>query len=486
MDDGDHRRFAGGRLCALLLPAVLLGTPAALAEVSGRPFWTEQAMFRFGGDLFFVGQASCAKTAEEGRQRAFAHGVQELLNYAQVPRPAGIELVTQMVFEEARPPGCPPDTFTVWRLLRVDADKVAKLATGAFRRHTPPPSPAASSHPRDLTPRIGMSRAEVLERFGRPWAISSKDGSEGTWHYPSFGLTLVMDQDDFVKRWRLVGPQGHERKGGQDAEPQGPAADLTPRLKRLEQEPEHDLNVVYNQRSFLPAAPDSISRPAPPVAEEPSQPFSSRPFPPVIRITPSLASPESLSDFLPPGLAILRCDLVPYSLSIRHLANATGPQIVLDERLSDSALTALRTAVTAASKAVGYDPRFLAVRLSLRMSWRYTQTSPSPYNRALDASAAGSALAVAVVSAILGDPMRSDVFLIGSLDQNLEVGPVNDLEGKISACRQPIPIEMILPTAQMSSDFVAERIGEAITLTKVSTLADAYEAATGQPFRRIP
>lgn len=443
-------------------------------------------MFRFGEDLFFVGRASCAKTPEEGRQRAFAHAVQELLNYAQVPHPAGIPIATQMVFEEARSPGCPPGTVTVWRLLRLDAGRVAKLAQETSRRPATPPGPAASSHPRDLTPRIGMSRLEVLAQFGRPWAISSKDGSEGIWQYPSFGLTLVLDQDDFVKRWRLVDPQGHESKGPQDPEPQGPAADLTSRLKQLEQEPEHDLNIVFNQHSFLPAPLDPVSRPVPPLVEGPPRPLSSRPFQTVIRIMLSLASPEGPSDSVSTGLPTPRCDLVPYSLSIRHLANATGPQLVLDDRLSDSALAALRTAITAAARAVGYDPRFLDARLSLRASWRYTRPLRSPNHLALDASAAGAAVAVAVASAMLGDPMRTDVPLIGSLDQALTIGPVNDLEGRISACGQPTPLEMILPAGQVSPDFAVGRIGKAVTLTKVSVLADAYEAVTGQPLRRIP
>ena len=36
-----------------------------LANATTPPFWTEQAIFRFADDLFFIGRASCAGTPEE-------------------------------------------------------------------------------------------------------------------------------------------------------------------------------------------------------------------------------------------------------------------------------------------------------------------------------------------------------------------------------------------------------------------------------------
>ncbi|MGH7395256.1 MAG: hypothetical protein ACREJF_06610, partial [Candidatus Methylomirabilales bacterium] len=193
-------------------------------------------MFRFGEDLFFVGQASCAKSPEEGRQRAFVQGVQELLNYAQARSTARLEIATQMVFEETPAPGCPPQTVTVWRLLRVQAEKVAALPKGAPQYVPPEPIPAPAA-PRDITPRIGMTREEVLERFGRPWSISMrKQGMEILWDYPKFGLTLTLDEDNILKRWRLAGPQGREEKAPElrpNVEKGAPALDLTARLRSL-------------------------------------------------------------------------------------------------------------------------------------------------------------------------------------------------------------------------------------------------------------
>ncbi len=109
-----HRRFnifrliprmAGlaGLILLVVVPAFIVS--AAWADALKRPFWTEQAMFQVGNDSFFVGQCSCAKTSEEGRQRAFGHGMQELMNYAQTRDASGLYVDTQMVFEEIDSPG---------------------------------------------------------------------------------------------------------------------------------------------------------------------------------------------------------------------------------------------------------------------------------------------------------------------------------------------------------------------------------------------
>ena len=127
------------------------------ADSLKRPFWTEQAMFQVGDDLFFVGQASCAKTSEAGRQQAFGQGVQEILNYAQARDVSGLSIDTQMVFEETASPGCSRSTVTVWRLLRVDAHRLMKLAAASRRLQTMEDN-QPSSMPRALPLSIGMSR----------------------------------------------------------------------------------------------------------------------------------------------------------------------------------------------------------------------------------------------------------------------------------------------------------------------------------------
>ncbi len=200
-------------------------------------------MFTMGDDLFFIGRASCAKTVEDGRDEAFRRGVKELLNYAQAASTGGVTIDTQMTYEE-RDRDCPPGAMTVWRLLRVETEQIAKMPKG-----TPPgragdetakPAPRRASM--DLTPRIGMSREELLETFGRPRSMILRRGSKDiVWEYPRTGLTLVLDEYSFLKSWRLSSPQSRPQRGSVGSSksaaappPEEPPLDLTDRLRRME------------------------------------------------------------------------------------------------------------------------------------------------------------------------------------------------------------------------------------------------------------
>ena len=138
----------------------------------------------------------------------------------------------------------------------------------------------------------------------------------------------------------------------------------------------------------------------------------------------------------------------------------------------------LRMAVSAAAKAVGYDPRFLRVRLSVR-------TSILQSGLYIDGPSAGVVLAVGVASALLGDPIRPDVCMSGTITENLDVGPVGGLEEKIKGCRQSHYREMVVPFAQTSMDLALKGKGSDIRITEVSTFDAAYQAATGQSLRTV-
>ncbi len=437
-------------------------------------------MFRFGEDLFFVGQASCAKTPEEGRQRAFQRGVQELLNYTQARSTAGVEIATQMVFEEAPAPGCPPHTVTVWRLLRVDADKVAALPKGVPHRVTPEPTPEPAT-PTDMTPRIGMSREEVLERFGRPWSISMrKDGTEILWSYPRFGLTLTLDEDNILKRWRLAGPQGREEKARElrpKVEKGAPTLDLTARLRSLEKTPAPLEGIPADTPRFAPT-PSEVSLPA---ERHPQRQMASHAFPPAFRKVSGLATAQSrfgTNGLAPPVMKHPRCDVGLYSLSIQHLSDGSGPQISSDNRFSTATEAQFRMAIKAAAKASGYDARFLAIRLSIKLP--PTLEASFPPTEAIDAEGSVVSWAVTIASAILNHPMHPDVAVIGTMDSDLHIGPVDDLETRIGGCRQSSPLKLVLSASQNSFDLTMREMGYGLTLTQVDTLAEAYEAATGE------
>ena len=89
-------RWALISLCVAGTTSVAVDLQAA----SNRPFWTEQAMFRFGEDLFFTGRATCVSSAEDGRQRAYNAAFQEILNYTRTKEVLGIPIETQMIYEE--------------------------------------------------------------------------------------------------------------------------------------------------------------------------------------------------------------------------------------------------------------------------------------------------------------------------------------------------------------------------------------------------
>jgi hypothetical protein len=468
------------------------------AETPRRPFWTEQAMFRFSDDLFFVGEASCAKSPEDARQRSFDRGVQELLNYAQARSVAGLEIATQMMFEEPDAPGCPTGTVTIWRLLRVDADKVAALPKGMPRQPLSEESSSLSpANPKDLTPRLGMSNEEALVRFGRPWSISiGQGGREVLWNYKRFGLTLVFDQDNFLKRWRLARPEGYSQIAETGpARPESsvtrkPSAsestDLTARL--LELEHEHP-SAAASGSEAAPHKRGSHVPPPPPLQEAASLPVS--PPPPALASFPFTTRKQSV-----PALAVVRintnpyvdrsmtryyCEILSYSLTLRHMPDGSGPAISLDHVMGDGVESEIRAGITAGAKAVGYDPRYLAARLTAPVDPSALKTFGP--DSTVQATGAGIAWAVTAAAAILGDGLRSDISMLGTVDPHLHLAPVEELGDRMRGCRQSTPLEIIVSAHQELRDASMGKAGPGLRITPVNTFAEAYEVATGQMLR---
>ena len=88
-----------------------------------RPSWTEQSSYILGDELYTVGVASEASTVEKGRQQAFAHGVAEIMNFAQTVDVSALVIETQMTYEEENP----NSTVTVYRLLKVSLTSLLEL-----------------------------------------------------------------------------------------------------------------------------------------------------------------------------------------------------------------------------------------------------------------------------------------------------------------------------------------------------------------------
>ena len=173
-----------------------------------------------------------------------------------------------------------------------------------------------------------------------------------------------------------------------------------------------------------------------------------------------------------------RGEVALVDLAVSHVSSGTGPEVVTDSHFGGTLDVSLRAAVSAAAKAVGYDPRFIRVRLSVK-------TSMLQSGLYIDGPSAGAVLAVGVASVLLGDQIRPDVCMSGTINEHLEVGPVGGLEEKIKGCRQFKYREMVVPYAQTSMDLALKGRGSDIKITEVSTLEAAYQAATGQSLRTV-
>lgn len=266
------------RLLMLLLPLCLVG-PALAEAAEQRPFWTEQALFHFGDDVFFTGRSSCAPSIEAGRQRAYLAAVQEVRNFTRAKEIEGFPLDTQMIFEDARPADCAQGFVTVWRLMRAPRAALESLAK------RPAPGKSSDISPilaqvmaiRNLTPRVGMLRDEVWSRYGLPRSIWARpEQGELIWDYAQFGLTIVFNQDDVLTRWRLNGPHprsSEEPESPATQEPRAgtdlPTIDLTARLQKLEEQQDQERRRAAQRYCSLRFAevPDAL-RPKPGVCEQ--------------------------------------------------------------------------------------------------------------------------------------------------------------------------------------------------------------------------
>lgn len=236
------------------------------------------------------------------------------------------------------------------------------------------------------------------------------------------------------------------------------------------------------QSSHTPAAQSSIESPANrtiivPKKMPPS--LSSRPFPAVSRTVPSLSYHDLPAGMRAQGWSIPnKGDITLVQIDVAYVPDGTGPQLSTDHHFMGAASSMMGTAVLAAAKATAYDPRFLAVRLTMPVG------SLLHAGVRVDGPSAGVAWTVAVTSALLGDSLRSDVCLSGTMDLQLRVGWVGGLEHKIEGCHLlPNFREMLVPAGQNTFAITDKGMARSIGVREVATLAEAYEIVTGQPLR---
>jgi hypothetical protein len=228
-----------------------------------------------------------------------------------------------------------------------------------------------------------------------------------------------------------------------------------------------------------PAASRSAEAVPIPVPARPERTLSAQPFSSVTRSVPSLAVRDLPPQFKARGMSIPnKGDITMVQLAVSHLPAGNGPRFSADAHFQGDARAALDAAARAAAKAVQYDSRYLQVVLTLPVGFTLLQGVQ------VDGPSAGVAWTVAIVSAILGDPLRSDVCLSGTMGLDLKVGWVGGLEHKIEGCHMMREFrELLLPAGQNSFTITDKGMARSIKVTEVATLAEAYQIATGRELR---
>lgn len=212
-----------------------------------------------------------------------------------------------------------------------------------------------------------------------------------------------------------------------------------------------------------------------------SQPLSARPFEPSSRTVPNLYVTR-----MSPALAAKgwsrpnQGDIALVQIDLAHWSAGNGPYLGTDHHFRSVPRQTFAVAVLAAAKAVNYDPRFLQAQLTMPVG------SILHAGEQIDGPSAGAAWAIAVAAALLGDPVRTDVCISGTIDISLVVGPVGGLEHKIEGCHMMRNIhEMLLPAGQNTFAITDKGMARSIKVTEVATLAEAYEIMTGRPLRSV-
>lgn len=159
-------------------------------------------------------------------------------------------------------------------------------------------------------------------------------------------------------------------------------------------------------------------------------------------------------------------------LSVGYRADGRGPEILGDSNLMLGSALSFQTAVAVATKAVGYDPRYLTVRILVPTR--------------LDGPSAGGIFAVGVAAALLGDSIRPDICMSGTIELDEEIQAVGRLVDKMNGCRELRKTTMIVPDALDNSHLSFSGAERSIQVIEVHTLAEAYSAATGQALRQVP
>ncbi len=136
-------------------------------------------------------------------------------------------------------------------------------------------------------------------------------------------------------------------------------------------------------------------------------------------------------------------------------------------------------AVVTASQLLGIDPRDYEFSFSV--------------GGRIDGPSAGAYMTVGVLAALLGDQVRDDVAMTGTINPDGTVGPVGGIPHKIEGAAEHGAKLVLIPAGQRYDfdqntqkmvDLVEVGKKEGVEVREVSTVFEAYELLTGQPLPR--
>ena len=167
-------------------------------------------------------------------------------------------------------------------------------------------------------------------------------------------------------------------------------------------------------------------------------------------------------------------------ISVRYLAAGSGPKIITETVFDGSAARSLYLAVLVASTAVGYDPAYVEIG--------FDPLVPSIYRQAgvpvtIFGNSGSAMWSIGIAAALLGDTLQTDMCMTGAIEQDSTIGPVGKVDQKIHGCAKDRYREMLIPYGQRDAEVIRQAFSLGVTVTEVRTLAEAYEAITGQPIR---
>lgn len=138
------------------------------------------------------------------------------------------------------------------------------------------------------------------------------------------------------------------------------------------------------------------------------------------------------------------------------------------------------TAVVVASLLLGADPR----------GYRF---GIEPGGEIDDGPSAGALTTVAVLAALLGDDIRGDAAMTGTINPDGTIGPVGGIPNKVQMAAEDGKTLVLVPASQrVEADFVTGEpvdvieLGESlgVEVRPVTTIYEAYEVLTGEPLPR--